>query len=282
VKSTLNQLRKMQDMASRLWGPGRRWTPGEIAWAFLTGPDEKHIRLFAGGWAWRQPDYLVVLAAHRETALQAIAWAGDGPVQVADGDLVVRDAVRRAGLAELTDAPFDVDLRLSTAGVAGPAVPDGYVVRSARECDDLLEVHRAAWRPADLPFAPGHEPSLSPEAMSSLTAQVLADVQATWLYRRDLHFVVEAPDHTLAASCIAWLDPTTGTAAIEPLGVRPAYRRRGLAGALCLRVAQCVQAAGGHEVVIHPRGDAAYPAPLGAYLRCGFRRVGQTRLYARP
>ena len=118
-------------------------------------------------------------------------------------------------------------------------------------------------------------------ACAGLTAEMLTDVEAAWPYCRDLHILVEAPDRVLAASCIAWLDPTTGTAAIEPLGVRPEYRRRGLAGALCMRAAQLVHAAGGREIVVHPRGDGGYPAPLGAYPRCGFRKVGRTRLYAR-
>jgi hypothetical protein len=73
---------------------------------------------------------------------------------VTDGDIVLRDAVRRAGYLEIADAQFDVDLRLSTPRMTAPTEPDGYVVRSAREGDDLLEVHRASWRPADLPFAP--------------------------------------------------------------------------------------------------------------------------------
>jgi hypothetical protein len=34
--------------------------------------------------------------------------------------------------------------------------------------------------------------------------------------------------------------------------------------------------------VIHPRGDAAYPAARGAYKRCGFIEVDRTRIYARP
>jgi ribosomal protein S18 acetylase RimI-like enzyme len=200
---------------------------------------------------------------------------------VTDGDIVLRDAVRRAGYLEIADAPFDVDLRLSTPRMTAATEPDGYVVRSAREGDDLLEVHRASWRPADLPFAPGHEPSFSAEATSTLTAQMLADIQAAWTYQRDLHIVVEATDQTLAASCIAWLDPTTHSATIEPLGVRPEYRRRGPAGALCMRMAQLIHAAGGREIVVHPRGDAGYPAPLGVYLRCEFHNVGRTRLYAR-
>ncbi len=241
--ATLRQLRQMQQVASRLWGPGRRWTPGESAWVSLTGPAEQRVRLFGTGWAWKQPDYLVVLAADPETMLEALAWAGDVSVQVTYGDVVLRNAVSEAGYVELTDAPFEVDLRLSTARLTAPTVPDGDIVRSAQRGDDLVKVHRASWRPAGLPFAPGHAPSFSPGATSSLTAEMLTDVEAAWPYRRDLHIVVEAPDRVLAASCIAWLDPTTGTAAIEPLGVRPEYRRRGLASALCMHAAQLVHAA---------------------------------------
>jgi hypothetical protein len=76
----LRQLGQMQEAASRQCG--RRWTPGEIAWAFLTGPAEQRVRFFGTGWAWKQPDYLVVLAADPETALEALAWAGDVPVEV--------------------------------------------------------------------------------------------------------------------------------------------------------------------------------------------------------
>ena len=116
----LRQLGQMQEAASRQCGPGRRWTPGVIAWAFLTGPAEQRVRFFGTGWAWKQPGYLVVLAADPETVLEALAWAGDVPVQVPDGDVVLRNAVSEAGHVELTDAPFDVDLRLSTARVTGP------------------------------------------------------------------------------------------------------------------------------------------------------------------
>ena len=36
-------------------------------------------------------------------------------------------------------------------------------------------------------------------------------------------------------------------------------RWQGLAGALCVHAARLVHAAGGTEVVVHPRGDAGYP-----------------------
>jgi hypothetical protein len=125
-----------------------------------------------------------------------------------------------------------------------------------------------------------HEPSFSAEATSTLTAQMLADIQAAWTYQRDLHIVVEATDQTLAASCIAWLDPTTHSATIEPLGV-PRVPPAGTGWRPLHAYGATLHAAGGREIVVHPRGDAGYPAPLGVYLRCEFHNVGRTRLYAR-
>ena len=156
--------------------------------------------------------------------------AGDA-IQVADGDLVLLETLRRAGYQPLPSSPFDLDVRLATTAM-GDAVelPAGYVVRSASPDDDLVAVHRAAWRPADLPFARGHMPAFSTDATSSFDAAKLAAVQAADGYRADLHVVVAAPDGSLAASCIAWFDPPTGVAAIEPLGVRAEHRNRGLAG----------------------------------------------------
>jgi predicted N-acetyltransferase YhbS len=273
----------MQDAASRLWGPGRRWTPGEIAWALLTAPAAQDVWLIADGWAWRQDGCLVVLASDPAAVLETVrGWAPGLPVQVPDGDGVLLRALHGAGYREATAAPFNLDLRLATPDAPSPVLPHGYLIRSAHPDDDLVSVHRAAWRPADLPFATGYAPPVPSEATSSFTAAMLAAVQATWPYRQDLHLVVQAPDGSLAASCITWLDPDTGVAAIEPLGVRPGHRRLGLAGALCLHAARLVDQAGGQELVIHPRGDPAYPAPRGAYLRCGFTPVGRTRIYALP
>ena len=192
------------------------------------------------------------------------------------------ETLRAAGYEPVPDSPFDLDVRLATTAT-GDAVdlPAGYVVRSASPEDDLVAVHRAAWRPADLPFARGHMPVFSTDATSSFDAAKLAAVQAADGYRADLHVVVTAPDGSLAASCIAWFDRPTGVAVIEPLGVRPEHRNRGLAGAMCLHAARLVRDAGGHELIIHPRGDAAYPAPRNAYQRVGFEPVGRAVLYAR-
>jgi ribosomal protein S18 acetylase RimI-like enzyme len=282
VSTSLGTLRRMQDTASRLCSHGRRWTPGEIAWAVATDTVDQVVLFADDGWAWDHGDYIAILADDPSPIVAGLPrWATDLSVQASGSDAALRAALDREGYREVAGGPFDVDMRLAVAAADPPRPPDGYLVRSADAADDLLGVHQLAWRPADLPFAPGCAPEFDPEAASPMTASALAAVQATWPYRLDLHVVAEAPDGSLAASCIAWLDPATGVAAIEPLGVRPEHRRRGLAGALCLHAARLVADAGGNELVIHPRGDAAYPAARSAYGRCGFTQVDRTRIYAR-
>jgi predicted N-acetyltransferase YhbS len=272
----------MCDTARRLWGLGRRWTPGEITWAVLTDPDGHDVRFVGEGFVWRQADYTVILATRPQEIGEALAWAAGDAIQLPDDDLVLLESLRRAGYEPLPSSPFDLDVRLATTATRAVELPAGYVVRSASPGDDLVGVHRAAWRPADLPFARGHMPAFSTDAASSFDAAKLAAVQTADGYVADLHVVVGAPDGSLAASCIAWFDPPTGVAAIEPLGVRVEHRDRGLAGAMCLHAARLVRDAGGHELVIHPRGDPAYPAPRNAYRRVGFEPVGRASLYASP
>jgi ribosomal protein S18 acetylase RimI-like enzyme len=157
-----------------------------------------------------------------------------------------------------------------------------YNVRAANDDDDLVGIHVASWQPSSLPFAPQPATPLRDDAASSFSAATLSDLQSAWPYDRRLHLVAEAPDGSLAASCIVWFDATSRVGAIEPLGVHPEHRRRGLAGALCHYAIAQVRARQGREVVIHPRGDPGYPAALGAYQRVGFAIRERTRVFAPP
>jgi len=272
----------MIEVARRSWAAGRRWTPGEIAWAARTGDGSDQVAFMGDGFCWQQPDYAVIVATNAEEANEGLIWAADDrAVQVSDRDEALAALMRSSGYRELVDAPFDLDLRLATSAVGDYAALSGFVVRPAQPSDDLVAVHRAAWHPPDLPFAEGHRPPFAPDAASTFSAQQLAAVEAADDYDRRLHLVAEADDGALAGACIGWLDPANGTVAIEPLGVVPANRRRGIAGALCLEVARLGGQRGAREVIIHPRGDSAYPAPRAAYHAVGFEAVGRTRLLAK-
>ncbi len=278
---TPNDLNRMKAIAARLWGRGRRWTPGEIVWSLLTDVEKNQVGFIGDGFCWLQADYAVIVATTEAGALAALDLVDDRPVQIPDGDDVLASAANARGYALLSDAPFDLDVRLQVDGAALPQTPEVYRVRATRPGDDLVAAHRDAWRPADLPFADGHRPVLADDAASSFDRTALARVQADSLYESGLHVVVEGPRGQLVGSCIGWHDDGGGTVAIEPLGVSSAHRKQGLAGAMCLQVARLAGRSGAQEIVIHPRGDAAYPAARGAYARAGFVEVGRTHLYAK-
>jgi hypothetical protein len=63
---------------------------------------------------------------------------------------------------------------------------------------------------------------------------------------------VEAPDATMAASTIMWLDEANKTVEFEPVGTHPDYRRRGLGKAMLLHGMHLALAAG----ALMPRSPA--------------------------
>jgi len=91
-----------------------------------------------------------------------------------------------------------------------PALDEAYV-----------QLHRAAW---------------STRAPSTYDREMHASVTTMPDFQRELVPIIAAPDGTLAAYCIAWLDPRTRTTEIEPLGTHPEYRRLGLARAIAQEV----------------------------------------------
>ncbi len=198
---------------------------------------------------------------------------------------VLTSALTDRGFERGVDAPFNVDMRIRTADAdLGAVNPSGYRVRALEEGEQeqLVECHRAAWNPHLLPWPQAHRPDLPVEAVSTFNKEAFAAVEATQPYRRDLVTVIEAADGSFAASCIAWLDETTGVAEVEPLGVVPAHRGRGLGRALILGAVAAIARTGGVEVTIHPRGDDGYPAARRLYGSCGFRAVGSTLELQRP
>ncbi len=279
----------IQRLASRLWPRG--WHPGGLGWVGASRQLPAATVLaetdVLAGWAGLTGTELMlqidpaVPGAAPVLLDWAMSTARDSALSVTvyDGDDVVRPAVEKAGFAT---KPGDREAGMFRA--ASPVevpLPAGYTVRSVRDGESAarVRVHRAAWRPMTLPW-PGEVPgTVTPETTSRFTAEDYEQVCGTWLYDPTWDLVVEAPDGSLAACCIAWWDRATKCAEIEPLGVVPEHRRRGLASALVLQVVAQVAAAGGERVFINVGPRADYPAPSQTYLAAGFEVVGRGDIY---
>jgi GNAT superfamily N-acetyltransferase len=288
----------MQHLARRMWPRGRH--PGGLGWevAISQLPEslvlaEQDDRLV--GWAGIRQGELALHAdaSYPEAARELADWAAkshgpDGPqelsVPVNDGASAVIEAVLAAGFVPKPDTGPWRSMFLDCAARRPVVLPDGWQVRPVRddELAERVEVHRAAWRPFTRPW-PGAVPDwVTPEGTSRFTAADYDRVRETWLYDQSLDLVVEAPDGSLAGCCIVWLDPELGVAEIEPLGVVPEHRRKGLAGALCLTAAALVAERAGAQMFIDTGPDPDYPAPGAAYAAAGFTAVARETWYHRP
>ena len=270
--------------------------PGGFAWEAATGQLPARIAVVRDargavvGWAGCSPDDARVECAPGDDATTAVlaAWvldvAGDGPVSVA----VHRGQDHLRGI--LADRGF-VDEEVPLAGLRHPArdtgarPPAGYAIRPVAYGEERLRVdaHRRAWRPADLPFTDGSGDGIDPAAESRFDDRAYAAVRASAPYRPDLDLVVEAPDGSLAGTCTAWLDPASGWAELEPIGIVPAHRRLGLAQVLALDVCRRVGELGGRDVLINSSPLPYYRAPWDAYVAAGFAPMDRgTRMRPAP
>ncbi|WP_067965974.1 GNAT family N-acetyltransferase [Nocardiopsis trehalosi] len=276
-------LRRMQDLVSRVWSHAAHWHIGDLAWqrSQHAGREaEWRTALWEDGgavaaWAWMfggEELFLVVDPARPELADAALAWSArtaDDParmtVTVLDREAHLIAALDRAGLVRAPDPVHAVYMRRGLADLPEVEVPEGFRVRAVRgvhEAAARAQVHQAAWRP------------------SRVTADSFREVMAAWPYRADLDLVAEAPDGSFAASCLIWFDERTGVGELEPVGTDPRWRRRGLARAVCLAALHALRGAGGTEAVVYPVVGierAAAAAPL--YTSLGFTPYARSLTY---
>ena len=145
------------------------------------------------------------------------------------------------------------------AALEQPGLPDGFRFRTADEVgpEAATRAHVDAWAP------------------STYTAEAYQGVRQTAAYRGDLHFLVEGPDATMAASTIMWLDELNRTVEFEPVGTHPAYRRRGLARAMLLHAMHRARVAGAVQAMVACRGAPGFPAARALYHGLGFREISR-------
>ncbi|KGM32478.1 GNAT family N-acetyltransferase [Inquilinus limosus] len=293
-----NDLRLMQGLAQQVMALRPELvngdaSVGELAWVWGKDVDAlgrfwRHRLWFAGGqlaaWGWAHLPYRVPRddGSFREAGTANLTWQthpdrpellaeildwyddvaadADRSLTVQSGDVQAQAIVAAHGYAFDTETGADdgswvqFNARELTE-VPEPALPDGFRLLSAADVPaaDAVRAHRAAWHP------------------SGLTEAAFERVRRTWPYRADLHPLVAAPDGTLAATAIIWLDEATRTAEFEPVGTHRDFRRRGLGTALQLHGMRLARAAGATRMLVACLGAPAHPAARNLYYGVGFR-----------
>jgi ribosomal protein S18 acetylase RimI-like enzyme len=229
VAPELTEVAAMQRLAAECWrldGPYVTTHVGDVPWSLyqhVDGAEKFEIRLWTEAsecraWGMRtlatdDVDFLV----HPESPElldDVLAWAGTARVWALEAraePLLARGYERAEdGWYEHHVGPLDA--------LPEPIVPDGFRLRHVEpgDLERRVEVHRAA-------FAP-----------SRVVPESYARVQAAPPYRRELDWVVEAPDGRFAAFALCWLDEANSVAELEPVGTHPDFRRLGLARAVSI------------------------------------------------
>jgi mycothiol synthase len=185
-----------------------------------------------------------------------LVWAHDHDAsRVAE---LERRGFERTGGAELSWRR-DLSRALEAAPVA-----EGYSLRSLEHGLDLLERCFAS----GLAF---HDGDAAVALANRADIGWYERIQAAPLYRRDLDVVAVAPDAAIAAFCTVWFDDATRSAMVEPLGVVPAHRRKGLARAVLTDGLRRVQRLGADLAFVGGHSEAAN-ALYGSVLSDGCER----------
>ena len=270
----LPDLEAILELAQELW-PDSGCNYGQIAWWAASLPHgETKVRLWRDGgrlvgWGWLNGGTELefdVRPSHRAVLDEILDWAQPEELLVrSDHD----DAIRRIeahGLVHDPEAPWIRVNARSLGEIDEPHVPPGYRVRTVEERDwsSRVEAHRSAFHP------------------SRFRDDIYAFARATPAYRADLDCVVEAPDGSIAAYTLAWLDEVNGVGEFEPVGTHADHRRLGLGRAVGYFALQQLRELGATSAIVACRGDAAYPIPRKLYESLGFREFFRTLAYRRP
>ncbi|GAA2745658.1 GNAT family N-acetyltransferase [Terrabacter aerolatus] len=289
-----DDVRAMQDLASRLWSPSSRFHPGQLAWNHASRPIDAEPRgaveaaavwseagrTLGFGWA-EAPDWLELQVdpARPDVAAEVVDWfeeVSDAETQsalVMEGD-VAEQALAAAGFTPRPDEPYFTHHILDLADLADlaglPPVPEvtGYRLRHVEphEARQRAAVHAAAW---------------SDVGASTVDEAAYRRLMGAWPYRPDLDWVAVDGDGEMVASALVWLDEGNGVGLVEPVGCVPDHRGRGLARAVTLAALHRLAELGGTVAQVSPRGDAGYPGPQRLYRSLGFRPSARTVTWTR-
>ena len=253
---------------TRLWeaadGTMLAWAVLQFPWHCLDyqiRPDARSEELEAAVLGW---------AAER-LAVEAAARGGPLPFYVSarEGDHTRIAAARRSGFAP--GGWSYVHMARDLGGpIPDPAPPEGFRVRplaGEAEVEAYVAMHRAAF------------------GSNNMTADWRRATLGAPRYAPELDLVAEAPDGALAAFCVCWITPPLAApeggsvAQVEPLGVLPAYQRRGLGRALLLEAFRRARGMGARRIEVD--AESYNEASRGAYGAVGFRPAFEAPFFLR-
>lgn len=251
---------ELQHAASAAWGASAWWHPGGLAWNRPVS-----IAEVGDGWVWSDGETAALLGTVTPGAVEVARRLGAL-------HLVHHEAIP---LPEVADLPFSLDVRRPAEEITLTPIR-GVRLGQVEDSGMFIACHRAAWNPHALPFAIPR--TFRAEAASSFDAARWDIVRNDPWFDPDLVVVAYENDEPVA-SCIVWYDARSGAAEIEPLGVVPRARGRGLARLVTQEAVRRVASRRGREVVVRPRGDDEYPVPRAVYAACGFVVNQRDRVY---
>ena len=220
------------------------------------------------GWGWATGSELEwqVRPERPELLDEILDWASPAEVLVPEHHTDAIERLERHGLRHAPEAPWMRFNHRELSELEEPSVPDNFTVRTVRDGDyaSRAGAHRSAFHP------------------SRFREDVYAAVRASAAYRPELDCVVEAPDGSIAAFALGWLDDENRLGELEPVGTHADYRRLGLGRAVNLFALRQLRSLGATEALVQSRGDDASPLPAQLYESVGFRLWARTLAYRSP
>ncbi|MFH2103949.1 MAG: GNAT family N-acetyltransferase [Chloroflexota bacterium] len=214
--------------------------PGDLAWWLFynddaTQPWQSRLRLWMDGrrlvgWSLLSPFYWHAFDVYVKPTLRGsdreremLAWAVDQlsadeyiqTVWVAEDDefrvrwLEENGFAVREGFMHLLTRPL-------VEPFAGPPLPDGFAARASRGPED-----------AERRAAASHAAFGSSMPFDEYCARTLRFMKSP-VYVNEHELFITAPDEQVAAFCCIWTDHLSKAGYFEPVGVHPAFHRRGL------------------------------------------------------
>jgi GNAT superfamily N-acetyltransferase len=256
------------EMLGRTRAGGGLTHPGGIQWWLreLVREDREDFAAFVwadeagslGGFALVDGEFVVIERLDGgPTTIDQVTWleaelraGGRAAIElhVADGD-PIREELEQRGYAQ---SGTELELLADTSREPARApLPDGFRFGSLLDVSDAayIDGHRAAW---------------SDKRPSPYRLELHDAVKHMPAFRPDLVTIAIAPDGTVAASCIGWLDERSATLEIEPLGTQRDYRRLGLGHAIVKEIQHRAWANGARHVLVW-NDPTTNPAAYGLY-----------------